>query len=571
MSEAGTVPESFRQTARTALDVLLECDPAAATALGDHRFDRRLPDVSPTGVQRRLSDLADATGALDDLDESQLDLQDRVDLEMLRTRLTARTWALGELAEQTWDPLGTLPGAAIYPLVARDTGDPDERALAVLARLAAVPAYLEAVRAQLGEMPQVHVETAVLQTRGAVSLLGEPVDALVARTTAPLPGLDDARSAAATALEQHAGWLADRLPECHRDPRLGERAFAARLWYSLDTATGPDALLDRAESDLMAVEDQIAEVAARLAPLLGVQEPGLTRVRAVLDALAAGALVTDATVLDRCRSHLDDLTALVREHDLVSVPDDAVEVIEMPQARRGVAVAYCDPPGPLEADLPGGGPPPTFFAVAPTPDGWSEQQVASFYREYNDHMLRNLTVHEAMPGHVLQLAHARRFRGSTPVRSALRSGTFVEGWAVYAERAVVELCERLEPGSVTALGQRMQQLKMQLRCTINAILDVRVHSRRMTEAEAITLMVERGHQEEGEATGKWRRALLTSGQLSTYYVGCTEVSALADQLRAVRPQHSDRALHDELLSHGSPPPRLLAGLVGAEAGSEEQA
>src|SRR5207245_1401924 len=161
----------------------------------------------------------------------------------------------------------------------------------------------------------------------------------------------------------------------------GEHAYAARLWYALDTAIGPDALLDRAESDLMAVEEDIAEVAGRLAPLLGVQAGSEHRVRAVLDALAAGAPVTDAIVLDRCRAHLADLTALVREQQLVSVPDDAVEVIEMPEARRGVAVAYCDLPGPLEPELPSGAPPPTFFAVAPTPKGWDLDQVASFYRE----------------------------------------------------------------------------------------------------------------------------------------------------------------------------------------------
>jgi hypothetical protein len=285
------------------------------------------------------------------------------------------------------------------------------------------------------------------------------------------------------------------------------------------------------------------------------------RVRAVLDAVAAGAAVGDADVLDRCRAHLADLTTLVREHALVTVPDDAVEVIEMPEVNRGVAVAYCDPPGPLEPDLPAGGPPPTFFAVAPTPAGWTPDRVASFYREYNDHMLRNLSVHEAMPGHVLQLAHARRFRGSTPARAALRSGTFVEGWAVYSEGLVADLVERLEPGSVPALALRLQQLKMMLRTTINAILDVRVHTRGMSEHEAMALMTRRGHQEEGEAAGKWRRALLTSTQLATYYVGQAELSALATDLRAVRPQTPVAALHDELLAHGCPAPRLLRGLL----------
>ncbi len=546
------------------MDVLLEADPVLATTLGDHRFDDRLPDPSHAGTDATLRHLADGIGALDDLDDASLTPQDAVDLELLRTRLTGRMWTLGELAEQSWDPLESLPGTAIYSLVSRDTGAADERVRSLTARLAALPAYLAAAREQLEEMPRVHVETAVLQTRGAAGLLGEPVDALLARAPgAASSGIDAVRSAAAEALEDHARWLEARLPESDRDPRLGERDFAAKLWYVLDTAAAPDALLDRAESDLMAVEDEIAEVASRLAPQVGVSSDSAGRVRDVLDALAAGAPVTDRDVLDRCRTHLAALTELVRANDLVSVPDDAVEIIEMPEANRGVAVAYCDPPGPLETD-PAGSPPPTFFAVAPTPDGWSDEQVASFYREYNDHMLRNLTVHEAMPGHVLQLAHARRYASSTAVRAALWSGTFVEGWAVYAEQLVVEACERNAPDDVATLALRMQQLKMRLRCTINAILDVRVHTRGMTEAEAMTLMISRGHQEVGEAAGKWRRALLTSAQLSTYYVGHAEVSRLAADLKAARPQATQRDVHDELLAHGSPSPRLLRPLLGLD-------
>ncbi len=103
---------------------------------------------------------------------------------------------------------------------------------------------------------------------------------------------------------------------------------------------------------------------------------------------------------------------------------------------------------------------------------------------------------------------------------------------------------------------------MQLRMVINAILDARVHAHGMTEDEAMRLMMKRGHQEEGEAAGKWRRALLTSAQLSTYYVGYTEVSDLAEALRAARPGASSRQLHDEVLAHGSPAPRHLRRLLG---------
>jgi hypothetical protein len=102
---------------------------------------------------------------------------------------------------------------------------------------------------------------------------------------------------------------------------------------------------------------------------------------------------------------------------------------------------------------------------------------------------------------------------------------------------------------------------MLLRSTINAILDVRVHAHGMTETEALRLMVDRGHQEEGEAAGKWRRALLTSAQLSTYYVGYHEVRDAVAGLRAVTPGATDRQVHDTVLAHGTPPPRHLRALL----------
>jgi uncharacterized protein (DUF885 family) len=172
-------------------------------------------------------------------------------------------------------------------------------------------------------------------------------------------------------------------------------------------------------------------------------------------------------------------------------------------------------------------------------------------------MLHNLTVHEAIPGHFLQLAHGRRFRGSTRTRAVCGSGTFIEGWAVYAEELMVDAGFRADVGGGDAL--RMQQLKMQLRMTINAILDQQVHCEDLTEGEAMALMTQRGFQEDGEAAGKWRRALLTSTQLSTYFVGYSEVSAVA----ASRPDGVPLGRwHDRMLSHGSPSPRHLPTLLG---------
>jgi uncharacterized protein (DUF885 family) len=202
--------------------------------------------------------------------------------------------------------------------------------------------------------------------------------------------------------------------------------------------------------------------------------------------------------------------------------------------------------------------------VSPTPEGWSAKRVRSFYREYNRHMVHNLMIHEAMPGHALQFEHARRFAGSTPVRAVLRSGPFVEGWAVYAEQLMGAHGYPGEASAAAAVG--MQRLKMKLRMIINAIMDARVHGSGMTEAQAMALMTGRGHQEEGEATAKWRRVLLTSAQLSTYFVGYTEVSDLTGSLRGMHPGWGDRQVHDAMLGHGMPPVRHLRALLEGPSG-----
>src|SRR5207247_9618641 len=130
-------------------------------------------------------------------------------------------------------------------------------------------------------------------------------------------------------------------------------------------------------------------------------------------------------------------------------------------------------------------------------------------------MIRDLTVHEAMPGHFLQLARANEFRAPTLVRAIFQSGTFIEGWAVYCEQMMAEQ-------GYGGPEVKMQQLKMRLRAIANAILDQSIHARNMTEQQAIDLMMKETFQEEGEAVAKWKRARLSSSQLSTYFVGVTE-------------------------------------------------
>jgi uncharacterized protein (DUF885 family) len=546
----------FTKLAKEYLDDRAERHPSSATDLGDHRFDARLGDPSEQARadERRAMDRWAAR--LEAIDDSALSAEHRVDAAMMANGVARRVFEIDELREHTWNPLQANPGKAIYQLLARDFAPLPERLAAVAGRLAEVPAVLAEARRQLGtlgSMPRVHLDTALGQFAGTIALVSGEVDKALKAAPQCEAQLARVRPAALDALAEHRAWLSARLDEAARsgefaDPRIGPERFARKLSLTLNAAADADAILARAHADLDRVSEEIAELAAQIA---GSAQPG--QVRQVLDRLAQD-VPDDTNILEFCRDALTEQTAFVTDHQLISVYDDPVELIVMPEIDRGVAVAYCDSPGPLEST-----PQPTFIAVSPTPADWTPERVASFYREYNRHMVHNLMVHEAMPGHYLQLQHSRRFSGSdTAIRAALRSGSFTEGWAVYTEEL---MASHGYPGEGDPRAVRMQQLKMQLRTTINAILDARVHAHGMTEAEAMALMTGRGYQEEGEAAGKWRRALITSAQLSTYYVGYSEISDLARDLRAADPGQPEQEIHDRMLAHGSPPVRLLRTLV----------
>ena len=559
------VDDEFARLAAGYLDDRAERHPDAATELGDHRFDAQLASFTADALAADRQALDRWAAALGAVETSALAPEHQVDAAMMADDVARQIFEHDELREHARNPLLANPGRAIYGLLARDFAPWPDRLASVAGRLAAIPAALAAARQLLGPMPKVHLETAIAQFSGTIALVTNVVDA--ALRDAPECGDDIAavRPAALDALAGHRAWLSARLSEGaadggFADPRIGAELFARKLSLTLNTQADADAILARAHADLDRVSEEIAALAAEIAgrnsrgggPGRAAAESDPV-VREVLGQLAAEA-PDDTNILPLGRSALAAQTSFVRQNRLVSMFDDPVEVIEMPEIDRGVAVAYCDSPGPLET-----APMPTFIAISPTPADWPPQRVASFYREYNRHMLHNLMVHEAMPGHYLQLQHSRRFSGSaTAIRAALRSGSFVEGWAVYAEQV---MAEHGYPGEGDPRAVRMQQLKMQLRMIINAILDARVHGHGMTEAEAMALMTGRGYQEEGEAAGKWRRALLTSAQLSTYYVGFTEVADLAGELRAVKPGAAEAEIHDRMLAHGSPPVRLLRPLV----------
>jgi uncharacterized protein (DUF885 family) len=217
-----------------------------------------------------------------------------------------------------------------------------------------------------------------------------------------------------------------------------------------------------------------------------------------------------------------------------------------------VAVAYCDAPGPLDKGMK------TYFDISPIPDDWTQAQADSFLREYNSLAIRDVAVHEAMPGHFVQLWHSNKCPST--IRAVLGSGSFVEGWAVYAEQMMVE-----QGFMADQPLYRLAQLKVRLRTITNAILDQAVHVDGISREDAMKLMTVTAFQQEREAAGKWTRASLSSTQLSTYFVGVIEQDALrAEAGRRDGASFELKAYHDKVLSYGSAPARHVKALMFGE-------
>jgi hypothetical protein len=531
------MPAEFVPLAGRIVDALLLADPKTAASAGDHRLDAELSDYSPDGVMARTAMLRDAGDALSQVDVDALPPAERIDHNLLSSMVEAQLFDLTELRTYSWNPLQHNPGGLLHALIARPFAPLADRLEALAGRLRQIPDALATARTVLRDCPRIHLETAAQQFAGAASLVRDEVPRLLADEPAFTVRIQPLADKAAEALDEFGAWCEARPGE--RDPRLGRRLWEAKLWHALETELPASEVLRRAEVQLEAATEQLREVAAQMSK----------DIKGALDAIADEHPDND-TIIGLAKESLEETTRFVSEHDLVTLIDDPCVVQEMPEFARGVAVAYCDPPGPLEtADVP------TFYCISPTPGDWSAERVLSFYREYNNHMIRNLTVHEAMPGHFLQLAHGRRYKGSNPTRKVGFSGPFVEGWAVYAEEMMADY-------GYGGLAVRAQQLKMQLRMTINAILDQLVHCEGLSEADGMDMMLRKGFQEEGEAAGKWRRALLSSAQLSTYFVGYSEVSEIA---RARPAGTSLRAWHDAMLGQGSRvAPRHLRSILLAD-------
>ena len=411
----------FEAFAKQFLADYLEHSPVDATSAGEHRFDGKWPDLSPEGEAASRAFLEHARASIP---RGALGVQNQIDATIIDDQIRFMLFGRDQLKTADRDPVyyTNLIGEGFDPLGNRAFGTKDSRLAAVIGRLDGLPALLATAKQRLQHPAKINTETALAQCAGLIALVETELAARFPDGKATLAG--HAKRAAA-ALHDFQDFLkTDLLPRSDGSFRLGRERFVAKLGFVLEDTVDIDAIAAAAHELLAQTQDAMVETAKQIwaddklgkLPALATPAQRKAFVRRVLD-LVAKDHPTNKTILADSKAWLAKATEFVRANNLVRVPDEPVAVVEMPEYRRGLSVAYCDSAGPLETT------PETFFAISPTPSDWTSKRVDSFYREYNQAMLADLAVHEAMPGHYLQLVHSNQFKAPTMVRAIFQSGS----------------------------------------------------------------------------------------------------------------------------------------------------
>lgn len=554
---------AFERLAANWLDRSMRFSPVSATGIGDHRFDDRIDDMSAAGRAASLRFSRETLSTLEGIDKNQLSRANQVDAILLANNLRGDIWRSETLQNWAWNPLmyQGLAGGALYSLMAREFAPLPQRLESATARMERIPALLAQARAELqpARVPAPHAQTYAAQNPGVKSI----VDGMILPHAGELNAskrarLERAAAACNAAVDEHQAWIeATLVPQAQGDFRVGAQTFDTQLAFTLQSPLTRAQIRERADAAVIAVRNEMYRIArvalagqagAPATPDAPTPEQQQAAIRAALDLAAADRPAPDRLV-EVATAGVAEADAFLNSHEIITMPPSPVRVILMPEFQRGFAVAYLDAPGPLERELG------SFYAVSPIPDGWTPEQATSFLREYNNRAILDIAVHESSPGHYVQLWHANAYPST--LRAVLSSGSFVEGWAVYAEEVMIQ--EGFRAGDHL---YHLSQLKVLLRTITNSIIDQAIHVDGMTQEEMMHLLVHTAFQEEREAAGKWRRAQLSFTQLSTYFVGYQE--HLENRRAAQTAWGADfnlKRYHDGLLSFGSPPGRFARQLL----------
>ena len=547
MTNTTSGPSDFDKLTDDLLYGSLALSPVSATQTGYHehngiQLDELLDDYSPAGIDNQRKFYEGFQTRIAALNSAVLDKEQQADLQIIRNNLELALLELNTIQSYKHNPTVyvELAGNALFTPYVLEYAAKDRRYQHIIKRLQKIPVLFDQARANLSDAPEVWNRVAREENEGTIGLIDKTL-----RGAVPEPQKADYEKAAGpavAALKDFDSWLANDLSKKTSDWRLGKEKYARKFDYVLATGKTPEQLLSEAEGDLKATRAEMEKLAAPKTP------------KQVLDGIARQH-ATPETYIAQAKKTLEEATTFVREKGLVSLsPRSNLEVIETPEFMRGIyAVGGFNPAPPLQPELG------AFYWITPIPKSWQKDRIESKLREYNNYGLQHLTVHEAMPGHYVQLEYANDVqpRSRRLLRNVFGNGAYVEGWAVYTQQLMTD-----QGYPDNSLGMRMTWLKQLLRLLANAILDVRLQTMGMTDQQALDLMINDTYQEKEEATAKLQRAQLSSCQLPTYFAGWKGWLTARDHYRQQKgAAFSLREFHERALKESAVPMPALDRLL----------
>ena len=449
---------AYDRFAREFLDWYYAANPVRATYLGIHAHDHRMPDLSRAGHERRIQELKGWLERLQGIDRDRLAGDARLDWQVLDHAIRAQLLELEEVRTWRKDPAyytGQV-AAGIAGLSSRTFAPAGRRMEAMTARLRAVPAILAAARENLGDgaqVPKLWAEDAVRAADGTVSFLERDV-----RAALSAQGGDTAAAEVRRRFEEELGraikhvaaysaFLQTQIvPDAEGDFRLGRDLFERKVRYEEHVELSADQLRDLNERAIADYHAWVAREAARI-------DPRRTPV-AVMDSITR-IHPTPEQLIPTARRQLDEIKAFIVQKGIVTLPSDRMPVVrETPRYIRG-SFASMDTPGPFETVATE-----AYYNITNVDPAWTAEQKAQHLTYFNYPGLLGITVHEAMPGHFVQLLYESQI--PTEVRKVFTPASVVEGWAHYTEQMMVD--EGLGGGDpAVRLGQLRRALQRHAR------------------------------------------------------------------------------------------------------------
>ncbi len=531
--------------------------PEAATLEGNHAYDEVLSIPNP---DRRRDVVAWNQKQLDKLkliSVSELSDEERVDYELIKNRLERSMWYSNYFKAYEWN-LSNYNLGRLFFYTLKGEESLEQRLRNASVRLYLVPEYyaaaknnttfpvLEQVELAIQQIPSSLdvLETAVLDSLELSSLEQEESELLQSRV-----------AAAKLAIEDYVDYLNELVQsnEQFRTFRIGKELYSKKFALDINSGLSAEENYQAALQAKQDVHNQMLELSnvlwSKYFP--DTQQPeGLEATKQLIEALSASHTTKDHFV-DEVRQQIPELVEFINQKDLLYLdPSKPLIVRETPKYIGGFSLASISAPGPFDKDGD------TYYNVSPI-DQYSDEQANSLLEEYNDYMLQILNIHEAIPGHYTQLVYANK--SPSLVKSVFGNGAMIEGWACFAERMMLENGYGDGPEKDELM---LMYYKWNLRIIANSIIDYGIHVENWSKEQVLDLLINEAFQEQEEALGKWKRATLSSVQLTSYFNGLTEIQQLKNEVEAKQgDDFSIKQFNEEFLSYGSSPVRLIAELM----------